>query len=711
MDKAIIINRINSYLQSKPFGSDIVNPQQLDDFIRKNHGDEQILSKFMVHFIIPSIVSNYPEVLEYYFDIINVNGLYPYSDDIGNSYHTYKYFIKIPFINFVIYEKVSHMLSNLYIKSTYLKNPNIESFLRRGLNPNTILLEGISLLQYALTISNLDLVSELLKFGADPNFKTPIGENLIEFAVCSLDNYDKTLPILLNISSLKWNMTENLLIKKYPIVNKYDLLNKCEASSIKEYMIKVAFEKCDAETIESIIIKFGILVLGKYPLHQVCENKHSIRLAQAKIALLLKYGVDINELDAEGNTCLQCFIKHSFTNNFVVAYAFVEFLVNSGCSIHNINSKGESVLHMLTWNGDTELSIIRYLVLKGIDLNVGNNSLLQIWKDNKEKVKILADYGVVDPTNQIYAEINTMMQNFSLSCDNVRHLLFFINKIKEIESQVGQLVEKQYFVINKSYNKFHSYWQKCQVFETYDVLCAKLLSKVYELLTSDMQELREFKYISDSNILFGIMAAKIELLKDEWININAVEEKYDVIDSLVLENKVKSGSESKKYDNDSMALKWLGVCGKKRRRINYSCSKPSITLMRHAETEWNAGINRVDTDSILTDNGKALAKGISGYYDIVVCSTLKRTIQTLEFSNIKYGSLLRTGWCNEVDGKTPVQVVIKNVAEFDKYIKNLDPIKNKILVISHMHFIKKFSGVKLKNLEQVEHVIDDNEVL
>jgi phosphohistidine phosphatase SixA len=130
----------------------------------------------------------------------------------------------------------------------------------------------------------------------------------------------------------------------------------------------------------------------------------------------------------------------------------------------------------------------------------------------------------------------------------------------------------------------------------------------------------------------------------------------------------------------------------------------SITIMRHGESEWNVGLNKLDFNSNLTENGKNLAEKLEGYYDIVICSTLKRTLQTLEASNIKYNTLLRTNLCDGVDGKTKEQV-INNVIEFKKYVKELDPVKNKILVISHMYFIKEFCGKELRNLEKVKYEI------
>lgn len=121
-----------------------------------------------------------------------------------------------------------------------------------------------------------------------------------------------------------------------------------------------------------------------------------------------------------------------------------------------------------------------------------------------------------------------------------------------------------------------------------------------------------------------------------------------------------------------------------------------ITLMRHGESEWNANINKIENDSILTQNGINLAKNISGIYDIVICSSQRRTLQTLEASNIKYTILYKTDLCDEnYTNNAPID-------EFNNYIKILNPIKNKILVISHANFIKQYCKLdkKILNLEQ-----------
>lgn len=63
-----------------------------------------------------------------------------------------------------------------------------------------------------------------------------------------------------------------------------------------------------------------------------------------------------------------------------------------------------------------------------------------------------------------------------------------------------------------------------------------------------------------------------------------------------------------------------------------------IYLIRHAESMFNIGMSN-DVDVGLTEQGINQASQLDGYYDVIICSPLKRCIDTLTFSNIRYGLL------------------------------------------------------------------------
>jgi len=70
-----------------------------------------------------------------------------------------------------------------------------------------------------------------------------------------------------------------------------------------------------------------------------------------------------------------------------------------------------------------------------------------------------------------------------------------------------------------------------------------------------------------------------------------------------------------------------------------------VKFIRHAQSEFNVGINKKDPN--LTDFGKMQALILEGEYDLVIVSPLKRTKQTLECSRIKYKHLVEMNDCRE----------------------------------------------------------------
>ena len=63
-----------------------------------------------------------------------------------------------------------------------------------------------------------------------------------------------------------------------------------------------------------------------------------------------------------------------------------------------------------------------------------------------------------------------------------------------------------------------------------------------------------------------------------------------------------------------------------------------IRFIRHSETESNVKLT-TERNSKLTIRGIELCKQLTGHYDLVICSTLWRTRETLNNSNITYDTL------------------------------------------------------------------------
>jgi broad specificity phosphatase PhoE len=135
-----------------------------------------------------------------------------------------------------------------------------------------------------------------------------------------------------------------------------------------------------------------------------------------------------------------------------------------------------------------------------------------------------------------------------------------------------------------------------------------------------------------------------------------------------------------------------------------------ISIVRHMESEFN----KTNIDNIncgITEKGKDDAKKLSGHYDLVLVSPLKRCQETLQYSNITYDQkiivdLLREYKVNRCDFleneeiifeiekeiimrinefKTLLRGIFEGIVEGIKIKGNYKDIK--ILVISHGDFI------------------------
>jgi broad specificity phosphatase PhoE len=139
-----------------------------------------------------------------------------------------------------------------------------------------------------------------------------------------------------------------------------------------------------------------------------------------------------------------------------------------------------------------------------------------------------------------------------------------------------------------------------------------------------------------------------------------------------------------------------------------------VYLLRHGESVHNAK-GYSGKDCPLTDRGINQAKFISGTFDIVICSSLKRARQTLENTKIKYTCLYISELCRELkkdiadvkedepdDFKRETRSELsKRAIEFKNILKTF-PKDKKILVVSHGIFLAELIGFELKNCEMVE---------
>lgn len=139
-----------------------------------------------------------------------------------------------------------------------------------------------------------------------------------------------------------------------------------------------------------------------------------------------------------------------------------------------------------------------------------------------------------------------------------------------------------------------------------------------------------------------------------------------------------------------------------------------IYVIRHCESVFNGhGIAYLDSD--LTKRGVEQAKKINLEVDLVICSTLCRTQQTLLHSSIKHKGLLISDLCREfkngniinyLDGeviKIETELELsERLKDFWKLVNSLYESHKTIAIISHQGFILKSCGLELQNGQIVE---------
>lgn len=134
-----------------------------------------------------------------------------------------------------------------------------------------------------------------------------------------------------------------------------------------------------------------------------------------------------------------------------------------------------------------------------------------------------------------------------------------------------------------------------------------------------------------------------------------------------------------------------------------------VTLIRHAESTFNASGSQ-ERNCGITENGKKNAAMLEGEYDLVICSTLKRSRQTLDHSKIRYGNVIFSELCREIRDGNPVNLfplerqyvettedIKERIDEFNELLRDLSKEFKNIAVISHHTFLQKLSGYSFGN--------------
>ena len=109
-----------------------------------------------------------------------------------------------------------------------------------------------------------------------------------------------------------------------------------------------------------------------------------------------------------------------------------------------------------------------------------------------------------------------------------------------------------------------------------------------------------------------------------------------------------------------------------------------ITLMRHAESEAAAQYKDM-FDSSLSERGKMQAAEVSGHFDLVICSPLCRTKETVDHSKITYDKLMTVEEAREIKMNTKYnflkgEEIIRESKE--EFVKRMDKLEEMLLDLS-----------------------------
>lgn len=141
-----------------------------------------------------------------------------------------------------------------------------------------------------------------------------------------------------------------------------------------------------------------------------------------------------------------------------------------------------------------------------------------------------------------------------------------------------------------------------------------------------------------------------------------------------------------------------------------------VTFLRHAQSIFNRDLTS-EKNCELTDVGIRQAEQLTGTYDIIICSLLKRTRQTLLHSQFLSKQLHFTDLCREVrrdicdfleeeneqDLETHASVE-KRIREFIQFLQSKGNPGDRILVISHRDFIDEITGKRFPPLENAKSI-------
>lgn len=224
------------------------------------------------------------------------------------------------------------------------------------INPDDTDTEGNTLLHFAQKL-HFSLTEELLKFGVDINAKNNKGKTVF----CLLlenDNYDNKLADIYLSAGANINFQD-----KYGYTYLYNLLDDFfTQDNLYNNFKKVKFL---LEKGADVNLKIYNKTPFSYFLESFidCQSQKNIRIFDEMLKLLLKYNVDINETNQNGETPLFQVIKDR------QSLELIQVLIDNGADFLKKDNYNNTALHF----ADDE-DITKILLSKGLDPNAKNDN-------------------------------------------------------------------------------------------------------------------------------------------------------------------------------------------------------------------------------------------------------------------------------------------------------------------------------------------------
>lgn len=420
---------------------------------------------------------------------ININGYYDHPNP-KNTVCAYDHYYmrfnkqftgKCKLVNYLIFNDIAYINDTL-CRSGSLKGISfdiITLFLKSGLDPNTILLDNYSLLQYACTTNNIPLFKLLLESGANPNLITSIG-SLIDCLPKNLAGFDNIIDLILSINNLKISLSPNIFKTcafYEKIVDYYSKYNND----------KITFSD-NSTILHHIVIKSSYNYIKKYIDDANIQNNYG----QTPLHLLLhlkeipidKFDLLYNNkdiLDNENNTYLMYYMKYN-------RYIDINIVKKLTHNINHKNIKGDTLLKYIKDDTNVSYKILEHLLYQGLKCD---NDNIEFHKDKPN----------------IYALLNNIVDIEDNNMPNIinnSHALFFLQQIRLMEEELDGISTKQYYVISKNYPTYHKYWKSCSVYYTYSTIVNYLiLLRNYIYQNENYKDLNTIiKYIDDNNVIW-----------------------------------------------------------------------------------------------------------------------------------------------------------------------------------------------------------------